>query len=115
VYIGVVGAAQCSDRLAETAAAVGQEVARRGGVVVGGGFGTLSEIASALKLGVPVVGLDSWGFSPPVEAPPLAEGAYARAGSCNLGRRPPIENRSHGPPPSSRRAVHNPRRDSDSL
>jgi len=143
VYIGVVGAAQCSDRLAETAAAVGQEIAQRGGVVVcggrggvmaaaargaaaaggvvlgilpeddraganphltysiptglgqarnvivvlasdalvavGGGFGTLSEIASALKLGVPVVGLDSWGFSPPVDAPPLAVGAYARA------------------------------------
>src|SRR5215213_7997010 len=29
-------------------------------VAVGGGWGTLSEIALALKLGVPVVGLDTW-------------------------------------------------------
>ena len=29
-------------------------------VAVGGEFGTLSEIAFALKTGVPVVGLDSW-------------------------------------------------------
>jgi uncharacterized protein (TIGR00725 family) len=29
-------------------------------VAVGGEFGTLSEIAFALKLGVPVVGLDTW-------------------------------------------------------
>lgn len=29
-------------------------------IAVGGGYGTLSEIATALKLGIPVVGLDSW-------------------------------------------------------
>lgn len=29
-------------------------------VAVGGGFGTLSEIALALRTGVPVVGLDTW-------------------------------------------------------
>lgn len=29
-------------------------------VAVGGGYGTLSEIAFCLKLGVPVVGLDTW-------------------------------------------------------
>ena len=29
-------------------------------VAVGGGYGTLSEIALALKAGKPVVGLDSW-------------------------------------------------------
>jgi hypothetical protein len=29
-------------------------------VAVGGGYGTLSEVALALKLGVPVVGLDTW-------------------------------------------------------
>src|SRR4051812_50192794 len=29
-------------------------------VAVGGGWGTLSEIALALKAGVPVVGLDTW-------------------------------------------------------
>lgn len=29
-------------------------------IAVGGGFGTLSEIAHALKLGIPVVGLNTW-------------------------------------------------------
>jgi len=29
-------------------------------IAVGGGFGTLSEIAYALKLGIPVVGLNTW-------------------------------------------------------
>lgn len=29
-------------------------------IAVGGGFGTLSEIAYALKLNVPVVGIDTW-------------------------------------------------------
>lgn len=32
-------------------------------VAVGGGYGTLSEIAFCLKLGVPVVGLDTWKLS----------------------------------------------------
>ncbi len=32
-------------------------------VAVGGGYGTLSEIAYALKLGVPVVGLGTWELS----------------------------------------------------
>lgn len=34
-------------------------------VAVGGGYGTLSEIAYALKLGVPVVGLNTWELSRP--------------------------------------------------
>lgn len=34
-------------------------------VAVGGGYGTLSEIAFCLKLGVPVVGLDTWTLSRP--------------------------------------------------
>jgi uncharacterized protein (TIGR00725 family) len=34
-------------------------------VAVGGEFGTLSEIALALKIGVPVVGLGTWGLSKP--------------------------------------------------
>ena len=29
-------------------------------IALGGGFGTLSEVALALKTGVPVVGLDTW-------------------------------------------------------
>ncbi len=34
-------------------------------VAVGGGYGTLSEIAYALKLGIPVVGLGTWELSRP--------------------------------------------------
>jgi len=32
-------------------------------IAVSGGYGTLSEIAHALKLGIPVVGLNSWDLS----------------------------------------------------
>jgi uncharacterized protein (TIGR00725 family) len=32
-------------------------------IAVGGRYGTLSEIALALKLGIPVVGLDTWSLS----------------------------------------------------
>jgi predicted Rossmann-fold nucleotide-binding protein len=35
-------------------------------VAVGGGFGTLSEIAFALKLGRPVVGVGTWDIAAPV-------------------------------------------------
>jgi uncharacterized protein (TIGR00725 family) len=37
-------------------------------IAVGGGFGTLSEIALALKLGKPVVGIDSWELAKPAGA-----------------------------------------------
>jgi uncharacterized protein (TIGR00725 family) len=41
-------------------------------VAVGGGYGTLSEIAYALKLGVPVVGLYTWELSRPgLEGDPI--------------------------------------------
>ncbi len=41
-------------------------------VAVGGGYGTLSEIAYALKLGVPVVGLGTWELSRPgLEVDPI--------------------------------------------
>jgi uncharacterized protein (TIGR00725 family) len=36
-------------------------------VAVGGGYGTLSEVAFALKTGTPVVGLHSWGIEGTVE------------------------------------------------
>jgi hypothetical protein len=45
-------------------------------VAVGGGFGTLSEIALALRVGVPVVGLRTWSLElagRPVDAFPVAE------------------------------------------
>ena len=41
-------------------------------VAVGGSYGTLSEIALALKIGVPVAGLGSWEMARPGhEAPPM--------------------------------------------
>jgi predicted Rossmann-fold nucleotide-binding protein len=49
---------------------------------VGGGFGTLSEIALALRTGTPVVGLATWSLgldAGPVEAFPVGEDAEAAA------------------------------------
>jgi uncharacterized protein (TIGR00725 family) len=51
-------------------------------VAVGGGFGTLSEVALALRTGVPVVGLATWSLTlagHPVDAFPVAEDAEAAA------------------------------------
>jgi len=53
-------------------------VARAGDalVAVGGGFGTLSEIALALKMGRPVVGLETWGLDEGrVEGPGVVKAA----------------------------------------
>ncbi|MFO7951898.1 MAG: TIGR00725 family protein [Bacillota bacterium] len=36
-------------------------------IAIGGEYGTLSEIALALKMGKPVIGLKSWSLSPPHE------------------------------------------------
>jgi uncharacterized protein (TIGR00725 family) len=43
-------------------------------IAVGGGYGTLSEIALALKTGVPVIGLDSWDIDgiAPADSPEAA-------------------------------------------
>lgn len=38
-------------------------------IAIGGGFGTLSEIALALRLGKPVVGLNTWEFRDPAGSP----------------------------------------------
>ena len=51
-------------------------------VAVGGGFGTLSEIALALRIGVPVVGLATWGLTlseKAVDAFPVARSAEEAA------------------------------------
>jgi uncharacterized protein (TIGR00725 family) len=51
-------------------------------VAVGGGFGTLSEIALALRTGVPVVGLATWSLhldAVPVDAFPVADDAETAA------------------------------------
>jgi uncharacterized protein (TIGR00725 family) len=42
-------------------------------IAVGGAYGTLSEIALALKLGVPIIGLATWRLAPPrAQRVPLA-------------------------------------------
>jgi uncharacterized protein (TIGR00725 family) len=38
-------------------------------IAIGGGVGTLSEMALAWKLGKPLVALDSWSVGPPVDTP----------------------------------------------
>ena len=48
-------------------------------IAVDGGPGTLSEIAYALQLGVPVVSLGSWDVSPEIEQVDSPEAAVARA------------------------------------
>ena len=55
-------------------------VARAGEVVIaiGGGYGTLAEIALALKIGTPVVGLETW----EIHRPGLAVDPIERAGSA---------------------------------
>jgi uncharacterized protein (TIGR00725 family) len=47
-------------------------------VAVGGAYGTLSELALALKTGVPVVGVDTWAIDG-IEQAQSAERAVARA------------------------------------
>jgi uncharacterized protein (TIGR00725 family) len=51
-------------------------------IAVGGGFGTLSEIALALRTGTPVIGLTTWSLhlgSQPVDAFPVADTPEAAA------------------------------------
>ena len=63
-------------------------------IAVAGEFGTLSEIALALKMGVPVVGLHTWALAKggrPIEAFPTAESpeeAVRRALQLAAGGRP---------------------------
>jgi uncharacterized protein (TIGR00725 family) len=47
-------------------------------VAIGGAYGTLSEVALALKTGVPVVGIDTWPIDG-IEATADVESAIARA------------------------------------
>lgn len=70
-------------------------VARAADVViaVGGGWGTLSEIALARRLGTPVVGLGTWRLEPPraigtgIVVVESAEDAVERALAAAVGRR----------------------------
>jgi uncharacterized protein (TIGR00725 family) len=62
-------------------------------VAVGGGFGTLSEIALALRMGKPVIGLQSWALLPPggKMLPPEAEGEAGAAFPLYRAARDPGE------------------------
>lgn len=64
-------------------------------IAIGGGYGTLSEIALALRLGTPVVGLETWSFSiAGAEESPLfrratsPEEAVDKAWQFLVGRKP---------------------------
>ncbi|MDP9386870.1 MAG: LOG family protein, partial [Actinomycetota bacterium] len=86
--LGVLPGADRSaaNRWVDVAVATGMGEARNAVVVrtadavvaVGGGYGTLSEIALALRIGRPVVGLATWAIEG-VEAAGEAEAAAARA------------------------------------
>lgn len=63
-------------------------------VALGGGYGTLSEIALALRSGRPVVGLGTWGLEPPggaagsgVQVVPTPAAAVRQALALARGRR----------------------------
>jgi hypothetical protein len=46
-------------------------------IAIGGGVGTLSEIAFALALGKPVVGIDTWQLQPPAGGAIASSGVHA--------------------------------------
>jgi uncharacterized protein (TIGR00725 family) len=70
-------------------------------VAVGGGFGTLSEVALALRTGVPVVGLATWSLAlagRPVDAFPVAADAEEAAELVLAAAREVARTRAAGPP-----------------
>jgi uncharacterized protein (TIGR00725 family) len=85
----------CANEWVRVAIATGMGELRNGLVVraadavvaIGGAYGTLSEVALALKTGVPVVAIDSWAIDgiEPVHSP---EAAAARALELALVRNP---------------------------
>jgi uncharacterized protein (TIGR00725 family) len=54
-------------------------------IAVGGAYGTLSEVALALKTGVPVVGLRTWAIDGVVEAVSAAEAVKLALGLADAG------------------------------
>lgn len=56
-------------------------------IAVGGGYGTLSEIALARKVGRPVVGLDTWSGSAPAVDEPLVRAGEDPAAAVALALR----------------------------
>jgi predicted Rossmann-fold nucleotide-binding protein len=70
VYVAVVGLGELRNGLVVRAAEVV--------IAVGGAYGTLSEVALALKTGVPVIGLSTWEIDG-VESVDSPAAAIARA------------------------------------
>ena len=69
-------------------------------IAVGGMYGTLSEIALALKLGVPVVGLGTWRLRQPGGRPvPIIRAATPEAAVARALRAAKTANRARGPLP----------------
>ena len=68
-------------------------------IAVGGMFGTLSEIALALKLGIPVIGLRTWRLRQP-DGRRVAH----RRGALSRGRGGPCAGRRGAGRPADRRA-----------
>jgi uncharacterized protein (TIGR00725 family) len=72
-------------------------------VAVGGGYGTLSEMALALKTGCPVVGLDAWPVPAPIGGPAVVSCpdpaiAVSRVLALARNRRDPAGDGRHAPP-----------------
>ena len=69
-------------------------------IAVGGMYGTLSEIALALKLGVPVVGLGTWRLRQPAGRPvPIIRAATPEAAVARALRAVRTARRARGPLP----------------
>src|SRR2546430_14800584 len=69
-------------------------------IAVGGMYGTLSEIALALKLGVPVVGLGTWRLRQPAGRPvPIIRAATPEAAVARALRAVRTVRRARGPLP----------------
>src|ERR687892_391487 len=87
LHIGVVGEGVCSARVTGMDQARNVVLVRSCDAVIaiGGMYGTLSEIALALKLGIPIVGLRTWrlrqpeGRRGPLRVVATPEEAVARA------------------------------------
>ena len=66
-------------------------------IAIGGEFGTLSEIAFALKLGIPVIGLDTWDLSRRGQIVPAIQKARSPEEAVKLALAPCSDSRSNHP------------------
>lgn len=75
-------------------------------IAVGGGFGTLSEIGLALKMGKPVINLNSWDLDHDRLARFGGSGAYTTAGNAEQAVAMAISSIKRDLPPGSRATGH---------